>query len=53
MTAALVGIGLGLVIGAGCRWLDIPLPAPPRLPGALLVVMMTLGFLAADHMLAA
>ncbi len=45
------GIVLGLVIGAGCRWLDIPLPAPPKLIGALLVVAMTLGYAATDRFL--
>jgi XapX domain-containing protein len=48
MIQALIGVMLGLAIGAACRWLDLPLPAPPRLVGALLVVTMTLGFLAAD-----
>ena len=48
MTAAIVGIALGLAIGAGCRWFDVPLPAPPKLVGALLVVAMTLGFLGTD-----
>jgi XapX domain-containing protein len=52
MTAALIGLALGLLIGSGCRWFDIPLPAPPRLVGALLVVAMTLGFLATDLLLA-
>ena len=52
MTAALLGLLLGLAIGAGCRWLDLPLPAPPKLTGALLVVCMTLGFLASDYALA-
>ena len=52
MTAAIIGIGLGLAIGAGCRWFDVPLPAPPKLVGALLVVAMTLGFLGADLTLA-
>lgn len=48
MIMSLLGLGLALVIGIGCRLLDIPLPAPPKLQGALLVVAMTLGFLAAD-----
>ncbi|MGB9154453.1 MAG: DUF1427 family protein [Alphaproteobacteria bacterium] len=51
MTAALLGILLGFVIGVGCRWFDIPLPSPPNMIGALLVVAMTFGFLAADHFL--
>ncbi|HEY4037769.1 MAG TPA: DUF1427 family protein [Burkholderiaceae bacterium] len=48
-----LGLGLlvGLLIGAGCRFFDIPSPAPPRLIGALLLVAMTLGFVAADHLL--
>ncbi len=48
MTGSLIGLALGALIGAGCRWFDLPLPAPPRIVGALLVVFMTLGFLAAD-----
>lgn len=52
MTASLTGVLLGFLIGAGCRWFDLPLPAPPRIVGALLVVFMTLGFLGADFALA-
>lgn len=48
MGEIVIGLGLGLLIGAGCRWFDIPLPAPPRIVGALLVVAMTLGFLGTD-----
>lgn len=48
----LLGLGMGLFIGAGCRWFDVPLPAPPKMVGALLVVAMTLGFLGADIALA-
>lgn len=40
-----IGITLGLLIGFICRWFDLPLPAPPKLVGALLVVAMTLGFM--------
>ena len=50
---ALIGIGLGLAIGVACRWWDLPLPAPPKLTGAMLVVFMTLGFLATDTLLTA
>jgi XapX domain-containing protein len=49
--AAALGIILGLAIGMGCRWFDIPLPAPPKLVGALLVVAMTSGFVGADAFL--
>lgn len=46
-----LGLLLGLGIGALCRLLAIPSPAPPVLPGALLVVAMTLGYVAADRWL--
>lgn len=51
MIASLVGLFLGFLIGFGCRWFDLPLPAPPRIVGALLVVFMTLGFLGTDLVL--
>lgn len=47
-----LGLLLGLLIGMGCRWFDIPSPAPPRIVGALLVVSMTLGFLVTDYVMA-
>jgi XapX domain-containing protein len=40
MIASLTGLLLGFLIGVGCRWFDLPLPAPPRIVGALLVVFM-------------
>ena len=51
MLELLIALALGLAIGVGCRWFDLPLPAPPKIVGALLVVSMTLGFLFADHLL--
>ncbi len=51
MMMATVGLVLALGIGAGCRYLDIPLPAPPKLQGALLVLAMTVGFVAGDYFL--
>lgn len=48
MADILIALGLGGFIGLGCRWFDLPLPAPPRLVGALLVVAMTLGFMGMD-----
>jgi XapX domain-containing protein len=44
-----LGLLLGLAIGALCRWLGIPSPAPPVLAGALLVVAMTLGYVGTDR----
>lgn len=52
MISASIGLILGCLIGVGCRWFDLPLPAPPRIVGALLVVAMTLGFLGTDFALA-
>ena len=51
MLMASIGLALGLGIGAGCRWFDIPSPAPPSLTGAFLLVSITLGFIAADGLL--
>ena len=44
-----VGLIISLVVGIGCRVFDIPVPSPPVLPGALLVVAMTLGYSGADR----
>jgi XapX domain-containing protein len=52
MLQIVLGIVMAFAIGAGCRWFDIPSPAPPKLVGALLVVAMTIGFLATDRLLA-
>ena len=45
----LLGFLLAFAIGFGCRLFGIPAPAPPVLVGALLVVAMTLGWLAVDR----
>ena len=51
MAATLIGLSVDLLIGAGCRYFDIPSPAPPQLIGALLLVAMTLGFVVAGQIL--
>jgi len=53
MVKIVLGLLLGVAIGAGCRWFDIPVPSPPRLVGALLVVAMTVGYMATDKLVAA
>jgi XapX domain-containing protein len=45
----IVGGIVAFVVGAGCRFFDIPVPSPPVLPGALLVVVMTLGYTMTDR----
>jgi XapX domain-containing protein len=47
----LIGAVVAFLIGSGCRYFDIPVPSPPVLPGALLVVAMTLGYSATDRAL--
>jgi XapX domain-containing protein len=49
MTKIVIGLLLGLLIGAACRFFDIPVPSPPKLVGALLVVAMTVGYSVTDH----
>ncbi|MDW4497875.1 DUF1427 family protein [Sulfitobacter sp. D35] len=45
----ILGLALALVIGIACRLAVIPLPAPPVLIGALLVLAMTLGYTLTDR----
>jgi XapX domain-containing protein len=47
----LIGAMVVFLVGAGCRFFDIPVPSPPVLPGALLVVAMTFGYTLADRAL--
>ncbi|AMP01220.1 xapX domain protein [Collimonas arenae] len=49
MIALLLGMVLGLLVGALCRWYDLPSPTPPTPIGALLVVAMSLGYVVAGH----
>ena len=45
------GVLLAFAIGAACRWLRVPIPAPPSLYGVLLILAITLGYLAVDRLL--
>jgi XapX domain-containing protein len=49
MMKIILGLFLGFGIGFFCSWMGIPSPAPPVLPGALLVLAMTIGYLLADR----
>lgn len=46
-----IGFVLSFIIGAGCRYFDIPAASPPVIPGALIVLAMTLGYTSMDKML--
>lgn len=48
--AALLGLVVAFTIGAVCRKFDIPVPAPPELLGAFLVVVMTLGYMTGTYL---
>jgi XapX domain-containing protein len=52
MMKPLIGIALGLLIGVGCRYFQIPLPGPPAILGALLAVAMATGYTLTDRALA-
>ena len=43
------GIAIAFLLGALCRWLRVPLPAPSSLLGALLIACVTLGYLVTGY----
>jgi len=49
---SLIGLLLGFALGATCRFFDIPVPSPPKLLGALLVVATTVGYMTVDRLMA-
>ena len=51
MIKILIGMALSFLIGAGCRYFDIPAASPPVLPGALIVLAMTLGYTSVDRLM--
>jgi XapX domain-containing protein len=46
---AAIGIILAFALGFACRAFGIPSPAPPLVLGALLVMTMTIGYIAVDR----
>ena len=44
-----IGILLAFSLGFACRAFGIPSPAPPVILGVLLVMMMTVGYIAVDR----
>lgn len=51
MIRIVIGFVLSFIIGAGCRYFDIPAASPPVIPGALIVLAMTLGYSSMDRVL--
>ena len=51
MARLLIAYVLAFVVGMLCKYFGIPAPAPPVIPGALLVVAMTLGYSAGGKLL--
>ena len=48
---SVIGLAIGFAIGGACRAFGVPLPAPPVLVGACLVVAMTAGYSLTDRYL--
>ena len=46
-----IGLILALAIGAVCRLFEVPVPAPPKLQGVLLVAAITIGYVAMDMLM--
>ncbi len=44
----LIGLLISFAVGVFCRAFDIPVGSPPVIPGALLVLAMTLGYSSTD-----
>jgi XapX domain-containing protein len=47
----LIGLVISFAVGVGCRYFDIPVGSPPVIPGAILVLAMTLGYSSTDTLL--
>jgi XapX domain-containing protein len=46
-----LGLAISFAVGVFCRYFDIPVGSPPVIPGALLVLAMTLGYSSANTLL--
>ncbi len=47
-----IAVMIGFMVGALCRWFDLPVPAPPQLLGVLLIASITLGYILTDRFIA-
>jgi XapX domain-containing protein len=52
MVKILCGVVVGVLIGIGCRFFEIPLPGPPAILGAFLAVAMATGYTVTDRIIA-
>jgi len=46
-----IGLLISFAVGVGCRYFDIPVGSPAVIPGALLVLAMTMGYSSANALL--
>jgi XapX domain-containing protein len=53
MAKTVCGVILGIFIGVGCRFFDLPLPGPPAILAAFLAVAMAAGYTVTDRVLTA
>jgi XapX domain-containing protein len=44
----IIGLVVSFAVGVFCRVFDVPVGSPPVIPGALLVLAMTLGYTSAN-----
>jgi XapX domain-containing protein len=51
MVKIVISLVLAFGIGAACRYFAIPVPAPPKLLGGLLIIAITVGYMTADRFL--
>lgn len=47
----MIGLLVALAIGAIVRMLRLPIPSPPTITGALMVLALTAGYLLTDYLL--
>jgi XapX domain-containing protein len=50
---AILGFVVGILIGIGCRFFEVPLPGPPAILGAFLAVAMATGYTVTDRVITA
>lgn len=53
MLRIVLGVLVGLCVGVGCRFFEIPLPGPPAILGAFLAVAMATGYTVTDRVMRA